>query len=112
MYSKRFLGTLVVEVIVTVQVFFLFILFCLCSLLPLPVAGSEPTFEAPPQFAWKIPAMQGHFSFPHGVAVDGNGNIYVADSENNRAPKFSRIQKFSPGGGLLAIGGYPLRSSW
>lgn len=33
-----------------------------------------------------------HFKFPTGVAVDGSGNIYVADSANNR------IQKFDPRG--------------
>ena len=80
----------------TGQVFFLFILFCLCSLLPLPVAASEPASELPPQFAWKIPAMQWYFSYPRGVAVDGNGNVYVADTN------IHCIQKLSPDGILLA----------
>ena len=33
----------------------------------------------------------GQFDSPHGVAVDGSDNVYVADSDNNR------IQKFTPG---------------
>ena len=28
---------------------------------------------------------------PHGVAVDGSGNVYVADSNNNR------VQRWAPG---------------
>ncbi len=34
----------------------------------------------------------GHFSSPLDVAVDSSGNVYVADSQNNR------VQKFSPSG--------------
>jgi sugar lactone lactonase YvrE len=37
-------------------------------------------------------AGNGEFSFPHDVALDSNGNIYVSDTCNNR------IQKFSPSG--------------
>jgi DNA-binding beta-propeller fold protein YncE len=32
----------------------------------------------------------GEFSGPGGVAVDGSGNVYVADSQNNRIQKFRR----------------------
>ena len=28
------------------------------------------------------------FSYPHGIAVDSNGSVYVADSSNNRVQKF------------------------
>lgn len=38
----------------------------------------------------------GGFSFPVGVAVDGSGHVYVADSEKNR------VQKFDESGKLLA----------
>ncbi len=38
----------------------------------------------------------GQFSFPAGVAVDSHGNVYVADSGNNR------IQKFDSNGTFLA----------
>jgi uncharacterized protein (TIGR03663 family) len=37
----------------------------------------------------------GQFNFPRAVAVDGDGNIYVADSGNNR------VVVFDPGGGFI-----------
>jgi sugar lactone lactonase YvrE/preprotein translocase subunit SecG len=37
----------------------------------------------------------GQFNRPNGIAVDGSGYVYVADSENNR------IQKFDSGGGYV-----------
>jgi DNA-binding beta-propeller fold protein YncE len=41
----------------------------------------------------------GQFSEPRAVAVDGDGNIYVADSLNHR------IQKFDSDGGFLTTWG-------
>ena len=41
-------------------------------------------------------AGNGQFSTPSGVAVDGNGNVYVSDANN------SRIQKFDSNGGYLS----------
>ena len=38
----------------------------------------------------------GQFSSPSGVAVDGQGNVYVADTENKR------IQQFTSGGMFLS----------
>jgi len=38
----------------------------------------------------------GEFRFPRGVALDTQGNIYVADAANNR------IQRLSPQGEPLA----------
>ena len=38
-------------------------------------------------------AGNGQFASPSGVAVDGNGNVYVSDALN------SRIQKFDSNGG-------------
>lgn len=32
----------------------------------------------------------GQFQFPHGIAVDTNGNMYVADSGNNQGAGSSR----------------------
>ncbi|THD68784.1 hypothetical protein E7Z59_00190 [Robertkochia marina] len=39
--------------------------------------------------------MEGEFITPHGVDLDNEGNVYVADRENNR------IQKFNKEGGFL-----------
>jgi len=40
---------------------------------------------------------KGQFDFPSGIAVDGNGNVLVADTGNGR------IEKFSPSGAFLSI---------
>ena len=41
----------------------------------------------------------GQFYYPYGVAVDGSGNVYVADTDNYR------IQKFSSDGTFLTTWG-------
>jgi sugar lactone lactonase YvrE len=33
-------------------------------------------------------SVDGYFAFPSGIAVDGQGNVFVADTENNRVQKF------------------------
>ena len=32
---------------------------------------------------------QGEFSSPFGIATDSSGNVYVADTDNNRIQKFT-----------------------
>ena len=54
------------------------------SLLALALA---PAVEPPPTllFAWgSLGSGDGQFNYPHGVEVDGAGNVYVADSSNDR----------------------------
>ncbi|MBF0538477.1 MAG: hypothetical protein HQL03_09530 [Nitrospirae bacterium] len=40
-----------------------------------------------------------YFSKPYGVAADGSGNVYVADTDNHR------IEKFTPDGRFVAAWG-------
>ena len=63
--------------------------------MPLPSARAA---EAPPAFSltWGTSGSgDGQFKFPDAVAVDGSGNVYVADTVNHR------IQKFTSGGAYL-----------
>src|SRR5437667_171515 len=39
-------------------------------------------------------AGNGQFNYPSGVATDGSGNVYVADTYNNRIQKFDRNGTF------------------
>src|SRR5439155_226137 len=57
--------------------------------------GASRTFLA----TWGSARASGEFANPSGVATDGNGNIYVADTGN------SRIQKFDANGTFLTAWG-------
>src|SRR5262245_30897493 len=44
---------------------------------------------------WGSPGSgDGQFSKPAGIAVDGSGNVYVADTGNNRIQKFTNTGTF------------------
>ena len=41
-------------------------------------------------------SKRGQFTYPHGVAIDSQGFIYIADCFNHR------VQKFTPGGQFIS----------
>ena len=46
-------------------------------------------------FEWgKKGDNEGEFNIPHGISLDDNGNVYVADRENNRIQEFDSTGKF------------------
>jgi trimeric autotransporter adhesin len=45
------------------------------------------------------PATAAQLAFPGGVAVDGDGNLYIADSD------FDRVRKVAPGGTITTVAG-------
>ena len=61
-------------------------------------------------------AEPGQLQLPHGVVVDSQGRILVADSDNKRITVFNKDGKFvenwpfaSRGGMVITLGRYPLR---
>ena len=63
------------------------------------VSGFAPSAEAQTaHFSGAVATLGSGFSFPSGVAVDGNGNIFVADTGNSSVKE------------ILAAGGYTTRA--
>ena len=63
-----------------------------------PVAPTQPTPPSPPVFklAWGDSYGSGddQLAQPMGIATDNSGNVYVADSQNNRVQKFTESGVF------------------
>jgi len=72
---------------------------CLNSDLP-PVLEFDPRGKLEKSFG------AGMFVFPHGIAVDQEGNVYVADA-NGKNGKGDVVVKFSPEGKVLMTLGHP-----
>ena len=66
-----------------------------------------PAQEAPPEFIlkWGTPGTgDGQFSGPHGIVVDLQSNVYIADTGNNRIQKFTSDGTFIMKWGSLGAG--------
>ncbi|HXS68834.1 MAG TPA: SMP-30/gluconolactonase/LRE family protein, partial [Candidatus Polarisedimenticolia bacterium] len=61
--------------------------------------ASVTTFAGIPTVTGSADGKPGSFNLPFGMAVDGAGNVYVADSGNNT------IRKIDPNGSVTTIGG-------
>src|SRR6185437_13209789 len=51
------------------------------------------------------PATSAHMSFPHGIAVDSNGNLYICDQGNTISGSSARIRKVSTSGTITTAAG-------
>jgi DNA-binding beta-propeller fold protein YncE len=70
---------------------FLILSFVLLSILPVKsLAEEEYVFER----MWPVLEQPWYFNNPYGIAIDGQGNVYVADSSNDRIQKFNSSGTF------------------
>ena len=53
-----------------------------------------------------IPAIQAQLHFPEAVAVDGSGNLYIADTHNNSIRKIDATGTITTVAGMRDYGGY------
>jgi DNA-binding beta-propeller fold protein YncE len=57
-------------------------------------------------------SANGQFDTPTGVAVDGSGNIWVTDTNNNRVQKFNNTGVFQSTSGTLGTGNGQFNQPW
>ena len=80
---------------------FLFVLLSVLYITSVPAESSTYPFTG----AWGSEGMKSSdFNFPHGIAVDAAGNVYVADTENHRIQKFSSTGTFIASWGMQGSG--------
>jgi DNA-binding beta-propeller fold protein YncE len=79
----------------------LLVVLTLALLVPAAPAGAEPAFLR--QFGGEKGKAPGQFALPDGIGTDTAGNVWVADSQNNR------IQRFSPDGRVLPFPAFAKR---
>ena len=82
----------------TINYLLLSLLFTITTLIPLTTstANATPLPTDVPEHAWTVGTNDGRFQYPYGITTDSSGNVYVADTGNNR------IQKFNSSGTFLA----------
>ena len=72
-------------------VIFMFLSFMFLTLFSFKgMAAGEYVFER----IWPVLEQPSYFHYPEGIAIDGQGNIYVADFSNHRIQKFSSSGAF------------------
>jgi DNA-binding beta-propeller fold protein YncE len=76
------------------------ILFGVVGLLLVPSLGAEGGYSFLETWG-TYGTGNGLFDYPHGITIDNEGNVYVADAENNR------IQKFDSNGNFISKWGSP-----
>jgi DNA-binding beta-propeller fold protein YncE len=72
------------------------------------LVGLAAAVDPPPEFLaeWGSYGLaDGQFRYPHGVAVDSTGNVYVVDTDNNRIQKFDADGTFLTTWGSYGMGG-------
>ncbi len=57
------------------------------------------------------PAVKATLSFPHGVAVDGSGNVYIADTDNNVIRLLKPVTPTITSGGLVNAASFKAKVS-
>jgi predicted membrane-bound mannosyltransferase/sugar lactone lactonase YvrE len=83
------------------------------NVLPTQPAGPTVRTEGTQLVIGGSGTAQGQMNTPSGVAVDADGNIYVADTNNNRITKYDKDGKFvAVAGGFSQAGGASLNQPW